>query len=171
MVSNAHGPRMDAPVRGEVFSQQSSFFSPAPVSNAREHVAYNSTRPIEYGQGDSTYTNPQPSQQRQQYMSGSAPFAQRPLHPEPPQGIPSHFSYPNQVQQHEYPPYPVPNVSDGPRRYATDEQWRKQVNEFNADSSRGGWMTGGKSYPGPPYSHEGTNYYFVHESKQVNYNE
>ncbi|KAL9166859.1 hypothetical protein ABFS82_05G058700 [Erythranthe guttata] len=153
MVSSTHVPRMDAPVRSEVFPQQ-SFFSPAPASNAREHVVYNATRMVEYGQGE-TYINPQASQQRQPLRPGGAPFSQRPLHPEPPQGMPNHFSYPNSVQQHQYPPYPLPNVSDGPRRYATDEQRRMEVNEFNADGPRMGWMTGGKSCPVPPYSHEG----------------
>ncbi|KAK6146567.1 hypothetical protein DH2020_020436 [Rehmannia glutinosa] len=149
MVSNTHGPRIDAPVRGEVFTQQSSFFSPAAVSNAREPVGYNS-----YGQSDG-YLKTQAPQQRQPFLPGSAPFAQRPLHPEPPiQQIPSHFSYPNSAQQHQYPPYSLPNFSDGQRRNATDEQWRMQVNEFNSDCPRGGWMAGGRSCSGPSYSHE-----------------
>ncbi|KAI3453268.1 hypothetical protein Pfo_009931 [Paulownia fortunei] len=155
MVSNSHGSHIDAPVRGEVFSQQSSFFSPAAVSNPQEHVGYNSSRLVEYGQSDA-YLNPQAPQQRQPFLPGSAPFAQIPLHPEPPsQRIPSQFSYPNSAQQNQYPAYSLPNFSDGPRTYATDEQWRMQVNEFNADCPRGGWMIGGRSCSGPPYSHEG----------------
>lgn len=160
MVSNTQGSHIDAPIRGEVFLQQSPFFSPATVSNAREHVGYNSSRLVEYGQGDACI-NPQASQQRQQLLPGSAPFAQRPLHPElPPQQMPSHFSYPNSVQQHQYPPYSLPNFSDGPRGYATDEQWQMPVNNFNADRPHGGWTTGGKSCSGQPYSHEGVDYDF-----------
>lgn len=160
MVSNTHGSHIEASVRSEVLSQQSSCFPPSGVSNVREHVGYNASRHVEYGQGDA-YMNPQASQHRQQFLPGSAPFAQRPVHPElPPQRPPSHFSYPNSMHQQQYPPYSLPNFSDGPRRYATDEQWRMQGNEFNADCHRGGWMPGGRSCSGPPYSHEGVYYYF-----------
>ncbi|KAI3467875.1 hypothetical protein Pfo_024538 [Paulownia fortunei] len=155
MVSNTHGSHIDASVISEVLSQQSSCFPHSGASTAREHVGYNSSRHVEYGQGDA-YMNPQVTQQRQQLLPGSAPFAQRPVHPEiPPQRPPSHFSYPNSLQQHQYPPYSLPNFSDGPRRYATDEQWRMQVNEFNVDGPHGGWIPGGRSCSGPPYSQEG----------------
>ncbi|GFP92565.1 enhancer of ag-4 protein 2 [Phtheirospermum japonicum] len=150
MVTNTHGPRIDPPVRGEVFSQQSSFYSPAAVSNVREHVGYNSSRLVEHGQGT------QVPQLRQPFLPGSAPFAQRPLHPEPiTQQLPSHFSYPNSGQQNMYPSYSVPNYSDGLRRNATDEQWPMQANEFSSDCSRRGWMTGG--YYGPPIERPPTN--------------
>ncbi|KAK4403166.1 ENHANCER OF AG-4 protein 2, partial [Sesamum angolense] len=52
-------------------------------------------------------------------------------------------------------PYSLQNFPDGPRRYATSEQTQMQVNEFNADCPRGGWMPGGRSCSGPPYSNEG----------------
>ncbi|KAL8519843.1 hypothetical protein ACS0TY_010689 [Phlomoides rotata] len=156
MASNAHGSHIDASGRSEVQSQQPSCFPPSGLSNAREHAGYNSSRPIDYGQGDA-YINPQASQHRQQFLPGNAPFAQRPLHPElPAHRPPSHFPYPNSVQQHQYPPYSVPNFSDGPRRYGTDEQWRMQGNEFNVDCQRGGaWTAGGRPCSGPPYPPEG----------------
>ncbi|KAH6792604.1 hypothetical protein C2S52_003081 [Perilla frutescens var. hirtella] len=152
MVSSTQGSHTDAP-RGEIYSQQSSFFSPAACNNVREHAGYNSSRPVEYGQNDACI-NHQASQQRQQLLPGTASFAQRPLHPEaPPQQMPNHFSYPNSVMQHQYPPYSLSVFSDGPRRYSTDEQWRMPVNDFNADLPCGGWNTGGQSLQ--PYSHEG----------------
>ncbi|KAK4423252.1 ENHANCER OF AG-4 protein 2 [Sesamum alatum] len=150
MVSNTHGSHSDAPV-----PPQQSFFHPAGVSNAHEHVGYNSSRPVEYGKGDG-YVTPQASQHRQPFLPGNAPFVQRPMHPEPPpQQTTGQFSYPNSVQQHQYPPYSLPNTSDGPRRYAADVQRRMPVNELNADCQRGVWMTGGRPCPGPPYAHEG----------------
>lgn len=156
MASSTQGSRTEAP-RGEIYSQQSSFFSPAAGSNAREHVGYNSSRPAEYGQNDACI-NRQASQQRQQLLPGTSTFAQRPLHPEaPPQQISAHFSYPNPAMQHQYPPYPLPVFSDGPRRYSTDE-WRMPV---NADLPCGGWNTGAQSFSGQPYSHEGVDYVFV----------
>ncbi|KAK6160527.1 hypothetical protein DH2020_003908 [Rehmannia glutinosa] len=127
MVFNTHRSHVDASVRSEVMSQQSSCFTPSGVSTAREHVGYNSSRHVEYGQGDA-YMNPHASQQRQQFLP---------------------------VQQHQYPPYSLPNFSDGSRRYTSDEQWRIQVNELNADCPRGGWIPGGRSCSGPPYPHEG----------------
>ncbi|XP_020547521.1 ENHANCER OF AG-4 protein 2 isoform X2 [Sesamum indicum] len=149
MVSNTHGSHSDAPVL-----PQQSFFHPAGVSNAHEHVGYNSSRSVEYGKGDG-YMTPQALQHRQPFLPGK-PFVQRPLHPEPPpQQTTGQFSYPNSVQQHQYPPYSLPNMSDGPRRYAADVQWRMPANELNADCQLGGWMTGGRSCSGPPYSHEG----------------
>ncbi|KAL0372863.1 UNVERIFIED_CONTAM: hypothetical protein Scaly_0967900 [Sesamum calycinum] len=138
-----------------LYCHSSLFFHPAGLSNAHEHVGYNSSRPVEYGKGDG-YTTPQALQHRQPFLPGNAPFVQRPLHPEPPpQQTTGQFSYPNSVQQHQYPPYSLPNMSDGPRRYAADVQWRMPANELNADCQRGGWMTGGRSCSGPPYSHEG----------------
>ncbi|KAL6543942.1 RPR [Orobanche gracilis] len=137
LVPNTYGSHVDAPVRGEAFSQQSSFFSPAAVSNVREHVSYNSSTLVEYGQSDG-YLNTQAPQQTQPFLPVSAPSAQRPLHPKQmTQQVPSHFSYPNTAQQNLYPPYSVPKFSDGLRRNATDEQWRMQ----------------GTS--GPPYPHAG----------------
>ncbi|KAL6579376.1 RPR [Orobanche minor] len=137
MVPNTYGSHIDAPVRGEAFSQKSSFFSPAAASNVREHVSYNSSRLVEYGQSDG-YLNTQAPQQTQPFLPGSAPSAQRPLHPKQmTQQVPSHFSYPNTAQKNLYPPYSVPKFSDGLRRNATDEQWRMQ----------------GSS--GPPYPHAG----------------
>ncbi|KAG8365754.1 hypothetical protein BUALT_Bualt17G0004800 [Buddleja alternifolia] len=154
VVSSTRLSQFDASVRSEVLKQQPSCFPPSAVSSAREHAGHNSSRPLEYGPGDA-YLNPQASQHRQ-FLPGSAPFPQRPLRPElPPQRPPSHFSYPNSVQQHQYPPYSLPNFSDCSRRYANDDQLRVQVNEFNADGSRGGWMGGGRSCSGPPYPHEG----------------
>ncbi|KAL6566246.1 RPR [Orobanche gracilis] len=141
LVPNTYGSHIDAAVRGEAFSQQSSFFSPAAVSNVREHVSHNSSRLVEYGQIDGCL-NTQAPQQTQPFLSGSAPSAQRPLHPKQmTQQVPSHFSYPNTAQQNLYPPYAVPKFYDGLRRNATDEQWRMQ----------------GSS--GPPYPHAG---YFGH---------
>ncbi|KAK4413656.1 ENHANCER OF AG-4 protein 2 [Sesamum alatum] len=155
VVSNAPGSHIDASARSEVLTQQSSCFPPSGVGTAREHVGYNSSRPVDYRQGDA-YMNPQATQHRPPFVPGHAPFAQRPVHPEhPPQRAPGHFSYPNAVQQHQYPPYSLQNFSDGSRRYATNEQMQMQVNEFNADCPRGGWMPGGRSCSGPPYSHEG----------------
>lgn len=167
MVSSTQGSHTDA-TRGEIYSQQSSFFSPAAGSNAREHVGYNSSRPVEYGQNDACI-NHQASQQRQHLMPGTVPFAQRPAHPEaPPQQIPNHFSYPNSVMQHQYPPYSLPVFPDGPRRYSTDEQWRMPVNDFTSDLPCGGWNTGGQSFSGQPYSHEGMDYVFVQSTIMVN---
>ncbi|PIN18266.1 hypothetical protein CDL12_09064 [Handroanthus impetiginosus] len=151
MVSSSHGSHMDAPVRGEEFSQQSSLYPPVVVSNVREHGGYNSSSLVECGHGNA-YMNPQ---QRQPFLPGSAHFAQRPLRPEPqPHQTSSHLSYPNSVQQHQQPPYSLPSLSDGPSKYAIDGQWRMQVNELNADCPRGVWMTGWRSCSGPPYSHE-----------------
>lgn len=159
MVPTTQGSHMDASVRGEVLPQQSSCFPPSGVSIAREHVGYNSLRHVEYGEDDA-YMNPQASHHRQQYLPGTVPFAQRPMHPElPSQRPPSHFPYPNSAQQHQYASYSLPNFADGPRRYIADEQWRKQGNDFNADHPRGGWMPGGRSSSGPSYSQEGANYY------------
>ncbi|KAL1568762.1 RPR [Salvia divinorum] len=153
MVSSTQGSHIEAP-RGEIYSQHSSFFPQASGSNAREHVGYNSSRPVEYGQNDPCI-NHQASQQRKHLLSGTATFAQRPLHPEaPPQQISPHFSYPNPVIQHQYPPYPLP-VADGPRRYSTDEQWRMPVNDYHADLPRGGWNAGTQPFSGQPYSQEG----------------
>ncbi|GER56125.1 Tudor/PWWP/MBT domain-containing protein [Striga asiatica] len=158
VVSNTHGSRIDAPVRGEVFSQHPSFFPPSAVSNnVREHVGYNSSQPVEYGKSDGGYLNTQaPPQQRQPFQPGTVPFAQRPHHEPLSQQAPSHFTYPNTgPQQNLYPLYQAPNFSDGARRNATDDRWRMQVNEFNPDGSRRGWTTGGRSCSDQPYSHEG----------------
>ncbi|XP_051145680.1 ENHANCER OF AG-4 protein 2-like isoform X2 [Andrographis paniculata] len=118
MTSNIRGSHIDAPARGEVFSQQSSFYPAASVSNGLEPTGYNSSRPLEHGQGDA-YAS-QTSQHSQPFMpSSSESFSQRPLHLEPPpQRTTSHFSYSNLVQQQQYPPYSLLNFSDGPRRYA-----------------------------------------------------
>lgn len=153
MVSSTQGFHTDASVRCEALSQQSSCFPPAGVGKAIEHIGYNSSISVEYRQCDG-YMNLQSSQHRQ--LPGSAPFAHRPLHPEPPpQHPPNHFSYPKaSVQQHHYPPYLLPNFSDGSRRYALDESWRMQVNEFS-DSPHVGWMPAGRPCSGPPYPHEG----------------
>lgn len=155
MGSTSHGSHIDASVRGDVLPQQSSRFPPSGISIAREHGGYNSSRHVEYGEDDA-YINPQASQRmQQQYLPGSVPYAQRPVHAElPSQHPPSHFPYPNSAQQHQYHSFYVPNFSDGQRRYISDEQWRKQGNDFNADHPRGGWIPGGRSYP-----HEGVYYY------------
>ncbi|XP_042048765.1 ENHANCER OF AG-4 protein 2-like isoform X1 [Salvia splendens] len=167
VVSTIHGSHMDASVRGEVPPQQSSCFPPSGISNAREHVGYNSSRHVEYGEDD-TYMNPQDSQHRQQYLPGSVPFAQRPVHPElPSQRPPNHFPYPNSAQQPQYPSYSLPNFADNPRRYIADEQWRKQGNDFIVDHPRGGWMPGGRSCSGPSYSQEG--YHERPPSSTINY--
>ncbi|KAL0286868.1 UNVERIFIED_CONTAM: ENHANCER OF AG-4 protein 2 [Sesamum angustifolium] len=132
VVSNARGSLIDASARSEVLTQQSSCFPPSGVGIAREHVGYNSSRHVDYRQGEA-YMNPQATQHRPPFVPGHAPFAQRPVHPEHlPQRAPSHFSYPNSVQQHQFPPYSLQNFPDGPRRYATNEQTQMQVNEFNA---------------------------------------
>lgn len=162
MVSSTRGSHIDASIRGGVLPQQSSCFPPAGVSNGREHIGYNSSRHVEYGEDDA-YRNPQASQHRQQYLPGSAPFLQRPVHPElPSQRPPSHFPYPNSAQQHQYQPYSS-NFSDGPRRYIADEQWRMQGNEINVDHPRGGWTPGGRSCSGIPFPHEGVYYYFYYQ--------
>ncbi|KAL3651048.1 RPR [Castilleja foliolosa] len=149
MVSNTHGPHIDPSGRGEVFSQHSSFYSPAAISNVREYVGYNSSRLVEHRHGDGYLNNTQAPQQRQPFLPGSAPFAQRPLHPEPiTQQVPGHFSYQKSAQQNLYPPYSVPKFSDSLRRNAPDDQWPMQANEFSSDCSRRGWMSGG--YYGPP---------------------
>ena len=161
MVSSTQGSHIEAP-RGEIYSQHSSFFSPASGSNAREHVGYNSSRPVEYGQNDPCI-NHHASQQRKHLLPGTATFVHRPLHPEaPPQQISAHFSYPNPVMQHQYPPYPLP-VADGPRRYSTDEQWRMPVNDYNADLPCGGWNAAAQPFSGQPYSQEGVGYVFCSE--------
>ncbi|XP_047965396.1 ENHANCER OF AG-4 protein 2-like [Salvia hispanica] len=159
IVSTTHGPHMDASIKGEVPPHQSSCFPPYGVSIAQERVGYNSSRHVKYGE-DETFMNPQASQHRQQYLPGSVPFAQRPVRPElPSQRQPSHYAYPNSAQQHPYPSYSLPNVADGPRRYITEEQWRKQGNDFNMDHPRSGWMPGGRSCSGPSHSQAGANYY------------
>ncbi|XP_042007891.1 ENHANCER OF AG-4 protein 2-like isoform X2 [Salvia splendens] len=157
MVSSTQGSHTEAP-RGEIYSQQSSFFSPAAGCNAREHVGYNSSRPVEYGQNDPCI-NHQASKQRQHLLPGTATFSQRPLHPDarPPQ-ISAHFSYSNTVIQHQHPPYPLQVYADVPRRYSTDEQWRMPVNDFKADLPCGGWSAGAQPFSGQPYSHEGGYY-------------
>ncbi|XP_073315367.1 ENHANCER OF AG-4 protein 2-like [Primulina huaijiensis] len=153
MVSCTQGFHIDASVRSEALSQQSSCFPPAGVGKAVEHIGYNSLRSVEYRQSDG-YMNLQSSQHRQ--LPGSALFAHRPFHPEPPpQHPPTHFSYPKaSVQQHQYPPYLLPNFSDSSRRYAADESWRMPVNEFS-DSPHVGWMPAGRPCSNPPYPHEG----------------
>ena len=160
MVSSTQGSHTEAP-RGEIYSQQSSFFSPAAGCNAREHVGYNSSRSVEYGQNDPCI-NHQASQQRQHLPPGTATFSQRPLHPDarPPQ-ISAHFSYSNTVIQHQHPPYPLQVYADVPMRFSTDEQWRMPVNDFKADLPCGGWSAGAQPFSGQPYSHEGTGYIFV----------
>ncbi|KAL1550568.1 RPR, variant 2 [Salvia divinorum] len=167
MVSTIHGSHMDASVRGEVPPQQSSCFPPSGTSIAREHVGYNSSKHVEYGEDD-TYMNSQASQHRQQYLPGSVPFAQRPVHAElPSQRPPSHFPYPNSAQQHQYPSYLLQNFADNPRRYIADEQWRKQGNDFNVDHPHGGWMSGGRPCSVPSYSQEG--YHERPPSSTINY--
>ncbi|XP_075484032.1 ENHANCER OF AG-4 protein 2-like isoform X2 [Primulina tabacum] len=153
MVSSTQGFHIDASVRSEALSQQSSCFPPAGVGKEVEDNGFYSSRTVEYRQCDA-YMNLQSSQHRQ--LPGSAPFAHRPLHPEPPpQHPPTHFSYPkSSVQQHQYPPYLLPNFSDCSRRYGADESWRMQVNEFS-DSLHVGWMSAGRSCSGPPYPQEG----------------
>ncbi|XP_047981498.1 ENHANCER OF AG-4 protein 2-like isoform X3 [Salvia hispanica] len=153
MVSSTQGSHTEAP-RGEIYSQQSSFFSPAAGCNAREHVGYNSSRSVEYGQNDPCI-NHQASQQRQHLPPGTATFSQRPLHPDarPPQ-ISAHFSYSNTVIQHQHPPYPLQVYADVPMRFSTDEQWRMPVNDFKADLPCGGWSAGAQPFSGQPYSHE-----------------
>ncbi|KAL8520645.1 hypothetical protein ACS0TY_011255 [Phlomoides rotata] len=124
MVSYTQGSHISAPISSEVFSHQSSFFSPAAVSNKREPASYNSLR-VKYGQGDACM-NTLASQQKQQFLPVNSSFAC----PEPPQ-ISSHFSYSSSVQQ--YRPYSLPVMP---------------LNDFNADRRSGGWMNGG--YYGPP---------------------
>ncbi|XP_042063827.1 ENHANCER OF AG-4 protein 2-like isoform X2 [Salvia splendens] len=160
IVSTTHGSHMDASIKGEVSSHQSSFFPPFGVSLAQERVGYNSSRHVKYGE-DETFMNPQASQHRQQYLPGSVPFAQRPVRPE----LPSQRQ-PNSAQQHQYPSYSLPNFADGPRRYITDEQWRNQGNNFNMDHPRSGWMTG-RSCSGPSHSQEG--YHERSPSSSINY--
>ncbi|XP_042057352.1 ENHANCER OF AG-4 protein 2-like isoform X1 [Salvia splendens] len=167
IVSTTHGPHMDASIKGEVPPHQSSCFPPFGVSIAQERVVYNSSRHVKYGE-DETLMNPQASQHRQQYLPGSVPFAQRPVRPElPSQRQPSHFAHPNSAQQHQYPSYSLPNVADGPRRYITDEQWRKQGNDFNMDHPRSGWMPGGRLCSGPSHSRAG--YHERSPSSSINY--
>ncbi|KAL2545652.1 ENHANCER OF AG-4 protein 2-like [Forsythia ovata] len=153
-----HGAHIDASVRCETLAQQSPCFPPAGVSNAREHSGYNLSRPLDYGPGDA-YIYPQSSQHRQPFLPSSASFAQRPLCPDPPpppQHPHSHYTYPKpSAQEHQYPTYSLPKLSDAPRRFTGDEQWWMQSNGLNADHPRSGWMAGGGSCSGPPFAHEG----------------
>lgn len=154
-----HGPCINASIRNEVFPLQPPSFTPAGVSSSREPSGY-SSRPLEYGYNDA-YINPPVSQSAQKFQPGSAPFAPRPVHLNPPHQIPSNsFSYPRApVQQHTQQAYPapcsLPERPDGSRRYIGDEQWRVQSNEFNGDHQRGIWIGTGRACPGPTIAQEG----------------
>ncbi|XP_060196064.1 ENHANCER OF AG-4 protein 2 isoform X2 [Lycium barbarum] len=153
-----HGPRVNAPMRNEVFPSQPPSFTPAGISNSREPSGY-SSRPLEYGYNDA-YINPPLPQSMQKFQPGNAPFAPRPMHLNPPHQIPSNsFSYPRApVQQHPQQAYPapcsLPERPDGSRRFIGDEQWRMQPNEFNGEHQRGMWIGAGRSCPGPAIAHE-----------------
>lgn len=154
-----HGPCINASIRNEVFPLQPPSFTPAGVSSSREPSGY-SSRPLEYGYNDA-YINPPVSQSAQKFQPGSAPFAPRPVHLNPPHQIPSNsFSYPRApVQQHPQQAYPapcsLPERPDGSRRYIGDEQWRVQSNEFNVDHQRCIWIGTGRACPGPTIAQEG----------------
>lgn len=157
MVPITHGSSVDGCVRSDIQSQQASCIPAPAVNSAREHVAYNSSRQVEYGQGDA-YMNPRALQHQQKIMSsGAAPLARRPGHPELlPRGPPDHFSYPNSIPPPQYPSYTMPRFSEDPRRYAIDEQWRvPPVGEPNVDYPPNGWVPQGRSCSGQPFSHEG----------------
>ncbi|XP_059633371.1 ENHANCER OF AG-4 protein 2 [Cornus florida] len=153
---------IDAAVRSETFPQQPTCIVPAGVCNSRESSGFNFSGSSDYGHSD-LYANPHASQPKQHTQPGNAPFVQRPFHPTPPPQTPSgHYSYSNppmqQHPQHPYPrPYSLPNLHDGPRRYAADEQWRVSTSEFNTDNQRAVWMNGGRtpSCSGPSFPQEG----------------
>ncbi|KAK4360209.1 hypothetical protein RND71_019161 [Anisodus tanguticus] len=154
-----HGPRINAPMRNEVFPSQPPSFTPAGICNSREPSGY-SSRPLEYGYNDA-YINPPLSLSTQKFQPGNAPFAPRPMHLNPPHQIPSNsFSYPRApVQQHPQQAYPapcsLPERPDGSRCYIGDEQWRVQPNEFSGEHQRGMWISAGRSCPGPTIAQEG----------------
>ncbi|KAJ0094602.1 hypothetical protein Patl1_16371 [Pistacia atlantica] len=156
-----HGGHIDAPVKNELFTQQSPCFVPTGMCSSREPSGYNSSRQLEYGHND-IYLNPQASQPNQQFQQGNAPFVQRPLHPALPQTPSNHFSFTKPgIQQHphqHYPrPYAMPSHPDNQRRYVGDEQWRMPSGEFNTESQHGVWMGGRRTPPqsGPTFVQEG----------------
>ncbi|CAH9117521.1 unnamed protein product [Cuscuta europaea] len=113
--------------------------------------------------GDAYLNHPRP-QSSQLFQPTSALFTQMPMHPNPPPQIPSSsFSYTRPSaklnSQHPYPPgpliYALPNRPDRQRRYAGDEQWSMQSNEFTGDQQRSIWMGGGRSSGGPNFPPEG----------------
>ncbi|CDP11018.1 unnamed protein product [Coffea canephora] len=176
----SHGPPVDASVRNEMFAQQGPSFVPIGVGTTQEPSRYSSTRSLEYGHSN-MYANSLASQPNMQFQPGNVPFTQRPLPPNPPpQGTPSHFSYPvptirhhSPAVQHHPPPiqnplppvqhppphsytlqYSVPNFADGSRHFSVDEQWRMRPSDLNSDQ-RGVWMHGVRSCSGPAYAQDG----------------
>ncbi|KAF8009075.1 hypothetical protein BT93_J0152 [Corymbia citriodora subsp. variegata] len=157
--NNPHGITHDASAKGDLATQQSSYFASAGGS-CQESSGFNVPRLPDYGHGDS-YLNPQASQANQQFQQGSRPYAQRPLHAVPPQTGATHYSYANPpLQQHPQHPYPHQFAlppSDSGRRFGADESWRMNPGEFNTDNQNGPWINGarGPSGSGGVYPQEG----------------
>ncbi|KAI3694063.1 hypothetical protein L1987_77022 [Smallanthus sonchifolius] len=152
---NSHlGANVDAAVRGEMFSQQSSSFLPA----VREPLGFSSSRAVEYGH--ETYTNSQGSQSKQQFQNGNVPLPSRTF--QPPmltQTAAGQFQYPNPAMlQHPYPPpYGLTKPPDGSRRYGADEHRSPPSKEFGTKIQRGGWISNGRTQlsTGTPFVQEG----------------
>ncbi|XP_037493884.1 ENHANCER OF AG-4 protein 2 [Jatropha curcas] len=158
MSGNTHGNHMDVVVKSELYPQQSPCFTPTAVCSSQPS-GYNTSRQLEYGHKD-LYLKPQASQQNPHFQPGSAPFAQRPLHPNLPQAS-GHFSFAKpaiqQHPQHSYPcAYPLPSHPDGRRQFVGDEAWRMPSTEFNTDNQHGAWMSGrNPSHAGPSFGQDG----------------
>ncbi|XP_051122303.1 ENHANCER OF AG-4 protein 2-like [Andrographis paniculata] len=153
--SNAHGSHFDGIVRTDVQSKQAPCVPPPRVNAPQDYVSYNSSRHGEYGQSGA-YMNPHAPQHQQQLLPAGAHLAQRPVLSElPPQGPPSHFSYKNSIQRHQYSLCSTPNSSEDSGRYGMGKCWRTQANELNADYPCSGWVQQGRSCLGQPYPYEG----------------
>lgn len=142
-------------VKNEVFPQ------PAPTAgcSSQEATGFNSSRQLKYGQND-MYLNGQVPQVNQQFQQGNPPYAQRHMHPAPPQNSTNQFSYPKATVQRQlphsfHPPYSLPTLPDGQRQFVADEQWRMSSSEFKTNNQLGVWRGGNPSCPGPPFGQEG----------------
>lgn len=151
------GGHNNAVVKNEIFQQ------PAPTAScsSQDPTGFNPSRQLEYGQND-MYPNGQVPQLNQQFQQGNPPYAQRHMHPGPPQNPSTQFSYPKPtVQQQQqlphafHPPYSLPALPEGRRQFVADEQWRMSSGEFKTNNQLGVWRGRNPSCPGPPFGQEG----------------
>ena len=162
------GGQKNAVVKNEMFQQPSACFAPTAGCSSQDSSGFNPSRQLEYGHSD-MYLNPPVPQPNQQFQQGSTTFAQRHIHPGPPQNPSSQFSYskptiPQHLPPSFGPPYSAPSHQDGRRQFVADEQWRMPSSEFKANNQHGAWRGRNSSCPGPPFGQEGRQLYLDYNS-------
>ncbi|KAK9106329.1 hypothetical protein Syun_022340 [Stephania yunnanensis] len=159
MSGNApHSSRTNVTGKNEMFPQAPPCLTPAVLGNTHDPL-YNSSRPMEFGQGDMHVTPP-----TQQFQPGNSSFVPRGFQPVPPAQTPSNYlpygkpAMQHHIQQPYHNPYSVPPLPNGRTQYINDEQWRRPSSDFNQDNQHGNWASGGRppSFSGPPFVPEGS---------------